>query len=318
MSARAAATRAALPGFLHPLALVAALALTAAALAAGLPGPAAVAAVVVLAALAIARAERRRPHAAAWLRDQGDRDADRLHLVVTLACAEGGARLVGLALAERASLALPAAALPAATLPLQVVLGLLATDLAGYLGHRLLHARGWPWRCHAVHHAARRLYWLNAARNHPVDVLVSTLATALPLRLAGLSPAAVALLTALGSVHLLLQHANLAFTPGRWDRWLATAPMHRMHHLPPAASAPGGRAPAYNLGRVLSLWDRLFGTFVPARAVAADAVGPGADPAGDPAHVPDDWWGQLRAPFRSRRGRRSPTILVTDTAKNPR
>src|SRR5262245_8646570 len=52
---------------------------------------------------------------------------------------------------------------------LQAVEVVLASDLLVYWGHRVQHRVPFLWRFHAVHHAAERLDWLAAHREHPVD-----------------------------------------------------------------------------------------------------------------------------------------------------
>ena len=51
----------------------------------------------------------------------------------------------------------------------QLVLLLLAGDAGRYWGHRLAHTVPFLWRFHAVHHSAKRLWFFNAFRQHPID-----------------------------------------------------------------------------------------------------------------------------------------------------
>jgi len=59
----------------------------------------------------------------------------------------------------------------------QLGLALVIGELGQYWVHRLQHENEWLWRIHALHHSAPRLYWLNAARFHPLDVGLNALAS---------------------------------------------------------------------------------------------------------------------------------------------
>ena len=60
----------------------------------------------------------------------------------------------------------------AETLLAQLPLALVVAELVEYSFHRLMHEVPWLWRFHATHHSAPRLYWLNAARFHPIDLFL--------------------------------------------------------------------------------------------------------------------------------------------------
>jgi hypothetical protein len=64
------------------------------------------------------------------------------------------------------------------------------------------------------------------------------------------------------------------------------APLRRTHHL---ADTSGK-----NLGNVLTLWDRLRGTFESGEATHPDDLGV----AGEPATYPQGWWRRFLQPLR--------------------
>ena len=70
-------------------------------------------------------------------------------------------------------------------LPLQILLGLMVTEVGMDAAHCVAHT--WPllWRFHAVHHSASRLWFFNTGRFHPVDTMVSIVASQSLLFLAG-------------------------------------------------------------------------------------------------------------------------------------
>jgi len=76
---------------------------------------------------------------------------------------------------------------PLAALPLvvQMVLFLVGEDIILYWTHRLFHGRR-MWRYHAIHHSSEELEWISAARFHPVNLFLGTVAVDVILLLAGL------------------------------------------------------------------------------------------------------------------------------------
>ena len=66
-------------------------------------------------------------------------------------------------------------------------LALVIGELGQYWVHRMQHEVPWLWRFHALHHSAPRLYWLNAARFHPFDILINNFAAIVVLVVLGAS-----------------------------------------------------------------------------------------------------------------------------------
>ncbi len=140
------------------------------------------------------------------------------------------------------------------------VLGLVLVDLTIYLSHRLFHAFPWLWRIHQVHHAETDLDLTTGFRFHPVEALLNQGTMLIAIALLGPPPSAVALMQLVIVVQNYLQHANLRF-PESLDRLLRTVivtpAMHRVHH---AEAVPLQNT---NFSTVFSVWDRLFGTYLP-------------------------------------------------------
>jgi len=253
----------------------------------GLSGAVVVAITAVVATLLVLLAERHLPFSRNWQTPAGDTDADTAHLITTLVVAEGIGR--GLFFFTSDWLPISTPIWPQDwPLLLQLLLALVLSDAIAYLGHRLLHSVPVLWRFHRIHHAAPRLYWLNAFRNHPADVLVSATATMFPLAMLGVGGTVRVLATVVVTTHLLLQHANLDLARGPLDRLFATSPLHRFHHDRNRSDANA------NFGRLFIVWDVLFGTRrLPPEPAPAQI---GVD---DLPSVPNGWWDQLRLPFRS-------------------
>jgi sterol desaturase/sphingolipid hydroxylase (fatty acid hydroxylase superfamily) len=199
-------------------------------------------------------------------------------LAVALAAAE--ARGFGL---------LHAVALPAWTSTLAV---LLVLDLSFYAAHVAMHRLPALWRFHRVHHSDPAVDVTTTIRQHPGESLIRyafTAVFALPL---GASPAAFALYRSAVALSGLLEHANLR-APQWLDAWLSlvfTWPtVHKVHHSRDA------RLTDTNYGNLVSWWDRLFGTFTPARE--GREVAYGLDGLDDPATQTTA--GLLALPFRS-------------------
>lgn len=136
---------------------------------------------------------------------------------------------------------------------------LLVFDLLGYWIHRLQHRFGWWWALHAVHHSQRQLTFWSDNRNHVLDDLIVTLATALVIRLVGVPPGQFIALAAFAVLIENLSHANTRLWFGAvGERLLVSPRFHRWHH----AIGDGHEGPyrGVNFGALFPFWDLLFGT----------------------------------------------------------
>src|SRR3979409_1249011 len=78
---------------------------------------------------------------------------------------------------------------PLAQLPLwlQAAIFLIGSDFMMYWIHRAFH-RPARWRYTAVHHSSQELDWISAARFHPINIMLGSVAADVVLLLAGISP----------------------------------------------------------------------------------------------------------------------------------
>ncbi len=140
----------------------------------------------------------------------------------------------------------------------QLVLGIVGLDLFAYFAHVTMHKMGWMWRFHRMHHSDRQVDVSTAFREHPGETVWRV-----GWHIAGVfafgTPAwvLVTYLT-LSALNAQLEHANIRL-PERVDRWLrlmfVTPNMHNVHH---SRNQPETDS---NYSNLLSIWDRLGGTY---------------------------------------------------------
>jgi len=223
-------------------------------------------AVVSVSLLAVAAWEfwrpRRRQGFAAWRRRSGNLALWPLNLLVASVLARPEAPRAWL----QAVLGTPLPAWPIADLGSSILIGFLLLDVVLYGVHRCEHRVALLWRFHALHHSDPDLDLTTALRHHPVEFLLfSTIYWLAALLLA--VPAPVTLIHGLAVfATAAVQHGNIRL-PKQLERGLQplvmTTDLHRLHH-----SLRRDQADA-NYGAVLSLWDRLFGTYT---AIAAEDI----------------------------------------------
>jgi len=195
-------------------------------------------------------AERRHPFRPEWNPDRREAATDAAFLGITTVAALGGqAALAHRRGADRAA--------PVARLGIVggLVASLLTSDLIHYTLHRIGHQWGPAWTVHSVHHSPMRLHILNATRFHPVEMVTEGVLEGVALGAVGFTPAQLLTHATARSTYGQLQHCNIDLDSGPIDHVLATPDLHRWHHSDVYAEGDN------NYGAVVSVWDRLFGTF---------------------------------------------------------
>jgi len=133
---------------------------------------------------------------------------------------------------------------------------LVGWDFIYYWNHRFMHESRFMWAIHDVHHSSER-YNLSVALRQPVADALGTFVPYGVLSLFGVRPDLI--LTSRG-INLLYQywiHTEAIRHIGPAEGILNSPADHRVHH---------GTAPSSidrNHGGILSIWDRLFGTYQP-------------------------------------------------------
>jgi len=168
----------------------------------------------------------------------------------------------------------------------EVAVGLLLFELGGYLYHRLAHAVPALWRLHEIHHSSETMDWLASFRQHPLEIVLVTLAQNAPLVLLGVPLGAHATVLVGLKLATVFVHSNIRVPIGPLRFVVATPRFHHRHH-----QRDGGAA---NFASFLPFIDLLFGSH-------SDAT---SDRFGVARKLPDSFVGLLVAPLR-RRDRRA-------------
>ncbi len=146
-------------------------------------------------------------------------------------------------------------------LPLAFTLfaSLVILDFVIYLQHVMVHAVPLFWRVHRVHHADLDYDVTTGTRFHPLEIVLSMLVKFAAVVLIGPPLLAVIVFEVLLNALAMFNHSNLKL-PSSLDRglrlFIVTPDMHRVHHSIYHDEANS------NFGFNLSLWDRLFGTYI--------------------------------------------------------
>lgn len=142
----------------------------------------------------------------------------------------------------------------------EFALAVLVLDFAIWAQHLISHKVPLFWRFHRMHHADRDFDVTTALRFHPVEIAASMLLKIGVVYALGPAPAAVLVFEIVLNGTALFNHANLRL-PGGLDRLvrllLVTPDMHRVHHSVRRDEHDS------NYGFALSVWDRIFRTYVP-------------------------------------------------------
>lgn len=136
-----------------------------------------------------------------------------------------------------------------------LLLAIVLVDFVAYWRHRFEHMPG-IWRFHATHHADTTLHWLSVQRKHPVAKLISMLVDTLLLVALGFPVWAIAGAGILRSWWGYFIHADVDWTLGALGEVLMSPAAHRLHHIRDEALMGS------NYGNTVTLWDKLFGTWV--------------------------------------------------------
>jgi len=153
---------------------------------------------------------------------------------------------------------------------IEALISIAALDAAIYGQHRLMHRYAWLWRLHRVHHSDTGFDVSLAVRFHPFEMVLSMVYKLAVIAALGAAPVVVAVYESLLLAFALWTHGNIALPAGidqALRRCLVTPEMHRIHHSVVRAETDS------NYGNILSLWDRLFGSYVnQAKGAPADML----------------------------------------------
>jgi len=236
--------------------------------------------------------ERLFPFVPDWNRSHGDIGTDAAWAGTTVATGQllaPASGAVGVWLGSLLSARLGSPLWPSEwPLVAQLALALVVVEFFQYWTHRLEHEHDWLWRFHATHHSAPRLYWLNAARFHFVDIALLNFGFVVPLVVLGAGDAVFVLWLVASSVHGICQHANMQIRCGPFNWIFSMAELHRWHHSRLVEESNT------NYGQTLILWDIVFRSrFLPADRKPPEDIG-----IPELSAFPMTWLGQLLSPLR--------------------
>jgi sterol desaturase/sphingolipid hydroxylase (fatty acid hydroxylase superfamily) len=129
------------------------------------------------------------------------------------------------------------------------------TDLVQYWVHRAFHRVPFLWKFHAVHHSAKAMDWLAAARMHFLEIIALRGSTVIPMFILGFTQLPLHAYILIVYVHSALLHANVRWEFNRIGKFLATPRFHHWHH------GIEKEAIDVNFAIHFPLLDRLFGTY---------------------------------------------------------
>ncbi|WP_299210931.1 sterol desaturase family protein [uncultured Tateyamaria sp.] len=142
---------------------------------------------------------------------------------------------------------------------IEVVAAILILDFIIWAQHLITHKVPILWRLHRVHHADVDMDVTTAIRFHPIEIGLSMLIKIGAVYLLGPAAVAVILFEIILNGTAMFNHANIRL-PLWLDaivrRLLVTPDMHRVHHSVHRHEHDS------NYGFSLSIWDRMFGTYI--------------------------------------------------------
>ncbi len=142
---------------------------------------------------------------------------------------------------------------------IKAIVIILLIDLWMYIWHRLNHEMPFLWRFHSVHHSDPTLDVTSSWRFHFLEIVFSELLRLPLFMLMGAGIEHILIYSLLMTPVIEFHHSNLSIPPtlDRLVRFIIPSPMmHRLHH------SMQRKEHNTNYGSMLSLWDRLFGSFL--------------------------------------------------------
>ncbi len=152
---------------------------------------------------------------------------------------------------------------------LAILLTILIFDLAIWAQHLITHKIPLLWRFHRVHHADRDIDVTTAIRFHPVEIALSMILKIGLVYLLGAPALGIIAFEIILNGTAMFNHANIKLPlplDAALRRVLVTPDMHRVHHSIHRHEHDS------NYGFSLSIWDRLFGTYIAQPAQGHDAM----------------------------------------------
>jgi sterol desaturase/sphingolipid hydroxylase (fatty acid hydroxylase superfamily) len=143
--------------------------------------------------------------------------------------------------------------------PVDYVLYWVVVDFLAYWIHRIQHTIPFLWSFHSVHHSQESMTFLTTYRNHPFEMLMTGVVMIIPVLMLGIPSETWILLYTVQMAFEAAQHSEVDWTYGRLYPVFVSPRFHSFHH------AVDARYHHRNFGKILSIWDHVFGTAVSGR-----------------------------------------------------
>ncbi len=142
---------------------------------------------------------------------------------------------------------------------LEVFISVIFLDFIIYGQHFIFHKIPILWRVHRMHHADLDYDVTTGLRFHPIEIILSMLIKFFFILIFGISPLAVVIFEITLNAMAMFNHGNISlpkFIDSTLRPFIVTPDMHRIHH------SIINRETHSNYGFNLSLWDRVFKTYI--------------------------------------------------------
>ena len=142
---------------------------------------------------------------------------------------------------------------------LEFAVALIVLDFLIYLQHVVFHKVPLFWDIHKMHHADRDIDVTTGIQFDPIEIILSLAYKMVCIVILGAPVAAVLLFELILNACAMFNHSNVKLPVGldRIVRKIIVTPdMHRVHHSTIVSETNS------NYGFSISLWDRIFGTYI--------------------------------------------------------
>lgn len=141
----------------------------------------------------------------------------------------------------------------------RVFLSVILLDLLIYFQHLVFHKIPIFWKLHMVHHTDTEFDTTTALRFHPLEIAISILIKSIFVFVLGIDPLSLLVFEIVLNFSAMFNHSNFSFPvliEKVFVQILVTPDMHRIHHSIIKNETNS------NYGFCLSIWDRLFKTYL--------------------------------------------------------
>jgi sterol desaturase/sphingolipid hydroxylase (fatty acid hydroxylase superfamily) len=167
----------------------------------------------------------------------------------------------------------------------QLLLCILAADLAQYWTHRAYHEVPFLWRFHAVHHSAKTMDWLAGSRMHMLELIATRVAVLGSLYVLGFEKSVMDVYIIVVGFQAVFNHANVHINWGPLKYLIVTPDFHHWHHSSEDVAIDKNYAAHF------AFIDRLFGTAIKGQTGFPQHYGVVGD------YMPPGFMMQQRFPF---------------------